>query len=222
VLSAKAEELQFQLSDNSVTVAVTVMMAMGRRILRTIHCRRPPSRPPRVRDDVVKTGEELTLTGKPTELIELSSSRVDEIDNFNMPSRTTGDPPGVSTSIGTRSIEQIRERFVVRKRLGNSVQTPEPIILSPDGNQPSGRVVVTTTDSGPNQPAVKSTIASGEVSCVVPDQPPPVREARKRRRSCSSSSSGSPGQDAVLEEVSRRRSGAASHQCSHALEIRLL
>ena len=104
VHSAKAEELQFQLSDNSITVAVTVMMAMGRRILRTIHCRRPPSRPPRVRDDVVKTGEELTLTGKPTELIELSSSRVDEIDNFNMPSRTTGDPPGVSTSIGTRSI----------------------------------------------------------------------------------------------------------------------
>ena len=76
MLSAKAEELQFQLSDNSVTVAVTVMMAMGRRILRTIHCRRPPSRPPRVRDDVVKTGEELTLTGKPTELIELSSSRI--------------------------------------------------------------------------------------------------------------------------------------------------
>lgn len=140
---------------------------------------------------MVKTGEGSTLTGKPAELVELSSSRVDETDNFNMPSRTTGDPPGVSTSIGTRSIEQIRERFVVRKRLGNSVQTPEPIILSPDRNQPSGRVVVTTTGTGPNQPAVKSTIASGEVSCVVPDQPPPVREARRRRRSSSSSSSGS-------------------------------
>jgi len=33
VHSAKAEELQFQLSDNSITVAVTVMMAMRRKIL---------------------------------------------------------------------------------------------------------------------------------------------------------------------------------------------